>query len=170
MSDSQGEGSQEILTLTPEEEQNKTVPLTKYIGVKEMLGKREASLTEAQTKLGQATTQVTEQTAVVKNLETQLEQAKQSAVDPEQTKALTKERDDATTELATMKQELLLKEHGIKPEEVENMNAEQVQAYIKGKGQGKPAPDLGGGAGAGIVGSGRDLIRSGFDSLHPSGK
>ena len=165
------EGSQ----VTPTE---KYVPLTKYIGVKEMLKKREETLTEAETKVttlqGEVTTyqtKVTELETEVKNLGEQVTQAKQSAVDPGRIKTLESERDASKTELAQMKQTILFEKHRIKPEEVEGMNEEQIQAYIKGKGQaGKPGADLGGGAGATPQTSARGQIRSGFDALHPSDK
>lgn len=158
------EGSQD----TPSE---KYVSLTKYVGVKEMLVKREESLSQAQTSLTEAQTKTTGLETEVKNLGEQLTQAKLSVVDPERIRTLESERDTIKEELAQVKQATLLKEHKIKPEEIVGMSEDQIQAYIKGKGQaGKPGADLGEGAVAPPAGSGREKMKAVFDSLHPSDK
>lgn len=159
------EGSQ-VTELTDEEKASGSVSQTRYVGVKEMLGKREATLATTQTELEQTKTQLTTKAAEVKNLGEQLEQAKQSVVDPVKQKAL----ETAQEELALMKLDSYLKEHNITAEEIKDMTEEQVHAYVKGKGQGKPAPDVGLGSGGVVSGTARGLIRSGFDSLHPSDK
>ncbi|MBT9151610.1 MAG: hypothetical protein DDT40_01806 [candidate division WS2 bacterium] len=142
----------------------KYVPLTKYVGVKEMLGKREEALTVSQNR-------ITELETEVKNLGEHVAKAKAVAVDSERIKTLESERDAARAELSQTKHKALLKEHNIKPEDVENMNEEQIQAFIKGKSQaGKPGADLGTGGNISSPSTARGLIREGFDVMFPKGK
>ena len=169
------EGTQ---SLTPDGKG--AVPLTKYIGVKEMLGKEEKAHTETKETLTVSQTKVTGLETEVKNLGEQLKQAKESGVDPEKVKALEKERDDTKAELETKKtQELTtvkesLTKAGYTEEDLKEKSSSELTLLMKGleKGQGKkPGADLGTGTGSGVPpASAREAMKSAFDELHPSDK
>ena len=172
----------------PEGKTPGTVPMSDYIGVKEMLRKREEALVEArktsdtlQTQIEQGQAKVGELKAEVLSLTDQLTQAKQSSVDPEELKKVQEElvgvkeklKQSEVTILQT-KKAAITQQFGVNPDDVKEMSEIELDSFlrglqaVKGQGSGKPGADLGTGGGAGLPTSARDKMKTGFDELHPS--
>jgi len=141
-----------------------SVSMSDYIGVKEMLRRKEELLTSTQQEL--VTTQ-----SRMRELETKvsdLDERVKSMVDPTKVKDLEVERDQAKTELAQVRRTKILEGHNISPDDVKDLTDDQLQVYVeglkKGKGQvAKPAPDLGSGMGSSPKLSGREMMKQGFE-------
>lgn len=166
MADPVVEEKQVVGDGTPKEgdKHPETVPWSQYVGVKEMLTKREAAETELKTK--------------VQSLE---EQAKK-AVNTEQHEGIKTELSEAKTKLQTAtdelktnketalteKRDILVKKGNVPEDEVKNMSEEQVNGAIKVLASFKPKADMDGGSSADTPTGGKAKMQSGFNALHPS--
>lgn len=133
------------------------VPYTKYVGVKEMLGKTERILQETQGRLGSLQAERDEAQGRLQTLEQELTALKTTAIDPAKYQELQTQHTNLVNGLTELRRQALIKE-GVPVEKVQTLNMEQLnifeEAYrIAGsKTQDKvadttPKPDLGGGGG-----------------------
>lgn len=172
----------------PVVEDKNVVEYSKYVGVKEMLGKREEELASAKKELDTLKATDNEKGANVLKLETevqelndQLKTAKDSGVDQAKVEGLQKQADKLQEDMLQAKRLKVVVDHeGIEAEDVKEMSAMELGMFVKGlekaKGQVKPPegdkivpkPDLGGGEGVKEqVVKARDRMKAGFEQLHP---
>jgi len=150
-----------VVEENPTAKTEETVPMSKYVGVKEMLRKAEEASVEyratteqekvsAQSRIDLQTTQIEKLETTVKSLE----EAKKSLVDP-------KEHQKVLDKIATLEKGILdnrrksLTDAGAPEEEVKDLTEEQLTIYEKavkavGAGAKKSLPD-GGKGGTGSV-------------------
>jgi len=160
------EGSQ----VTPEE---KYVPLTKYVGVKEMLSKRESRLNELETEVKNLGEQLKAKSEVdpeeFKKIKEELEQKKDLSVE-EFNRIKTELEQVRTQELTALKTSLT--KAGFTEDELKDKSPAELTLLLKGlekgKGQGKPGADLSsGGMGSDSL-SPTEKIKTGLQELKTS--
>lgn len=138
------EGSKELTT-----DGKGAVSLTKYIGVKEMLGKEETAHGATKETLTTSQSRVTELETEVKTLGEQVKQAKESGVDPEEFKKMKEELETKKTQELTAQKDVLTKA-GFTEDELKDKSSAELSLLVKGMEKGqvkKPGADLGGGGG-----------------------
>ena len=134
-----------------------TIPWSKYVGIKESLGKK---LTSSEEK--------------VKNLEEQLKKAPNAdefnqikgELESTKTKLTEKEGELTKTKEATvteLRKNLIAK--GLTEERVKTMSEAELKVALEVLGDKKPLPDLGGGGGSGVLqGSPMELAKQAYES------
>jgi hypothetical protein len=142
-----------------------SVPYTKYIGVKE-------KFTRVETELKGQVSKLEEQLKAAPNAEEFTKtKGELDALKAELTTAKAELSSFKESSLTAKREALVLR--GIPKEKVSGLTEKEMDtlASIVGSVSGilpKPRPDFGGGGGGtGVVGSTKDRIRKGFETLHP---
>jgi len=169
-----GDGAEkEVVEGSQADPEAKYVSLTKYVGVKEMLGKRETRIGELETEMKNLAEQLKAKSEVdpeeFKRMVAELEQKKDLTV--EKFNQITAELEQRKTqELDALKTQLT--QVGFTEEELKDKNSAELtllmKGAVKGKGQAKPGADLGAGSGVSSAFSAREKMQQGFEQLHPS--
>jgi hypothetical protein len=157
-----------------------SVPMSQYVGVKEMLRKREQELlaqqatsetkiTSLQTELEGKTTQLSELVESAKNLEEQLK----GKISKEEHDKVLEALAGKDAEVLEVKKELICVQYGIDKDVLKDLNEKDLTAFVKGlsavKGKAASKPDIGGsGGGVSAPMSSRGMIKEGFSQLHPN--
>jgi len=175
MPDNVSEGSQDKTVEQGDKGHPESVSWTEHVGVKEMLKKREESLTtetqakeEAQKTLETSKTHMTELETEVKNLGERLK----AGVDPVEFKRINEELDKRKTQELEAVRTVLTKA-GFTEEDLKDMSPENLALLVKGAEKGqvkKPGADLGTGGGSQTPTSARAGMKAAFDEMHPSDK
>jgi len=144
------EGKNDVEEIQPDKdgEYPETVPWSKYVGIKESLGKK-------------ADTAITN-LEIEKQKVTSLEEQIKSAASAEDIQKLKDELTDVKGKLQSKEEELtnlqnssvaekreVLTKRGVPEDKIKDMTAKELDAAIMALGSAKPAPDLGGGGGSG---------------------
>jgi len=172
------EGAGEKPASAPTKQES--VPMSQYVGVKEMLRKREQELitqqatfetkvTTLQTELEGKTSQLDKLVESTKNLE---EQTKTRVNKDEHEKVL-KQLAAKEVEVLEAKKELLCTKYGIEKDVLKDLSEKDLVAFEKGlssaKGRATSKPDIGGsGGGVPSATTSRGLMKEGFSQLHPN--
>lgn len=169
---------------TQTDDTRQSVPMSQYVGVKEMLSRKEADLAAIEAKvaltegkLTEHTTKVQELTAEVKTRTDEITKLKESAVNPDEYKAAVNELTTLKTGLLDLQKQTIIDGSGGKVtlEDIKDFTQDQITLFEKGLKVGEvlktPKPDLkGGGGGDGAHTTGAQKMRAGWDQLHPEGK
>ena len=184
------EGSKEVVVPEPKEGtgekpapvqgKQESVPMSQYIGVKEMLRKREQELvtqqatfetriTSLQTELEEKTAQLEQLAELAKNLEEQIK----TKINREEHEKVLKQLAAKEGEVLEARKELLCAKYGIEKDVLKDLNEKDLAAFEKGlsvmKGRATSKPDIGGsGGGVPSATTARGLIKEGFSQLHPN--
>jgi len=163
--------------------EDQKVSMSQYVGVKEMLRKKEealadleAKVTLSESKLSEHTTKVQELMTEVKNREEQIKKIEESKVDPEEHKKVTEELTGLKTRLLDWQKQVIVdtSEGKVTLEDIKEFTQDQIDLFQKGLKVGgvlkTPKPDLkGGGGGDGEFTTGAQKSRAGWKELHPEG-
>ena len=161
-----------------------SVPMSQYVGVKEMLNRRDTELADEKAKNVITDGKLTEHTTKVQGLEAEVKartdeasKLKESTVSTEDHKKVVDELNALTTGwLELDKQAVVSGSDGkITVDDIKDFTQDQLTLFKKGLNVGKgtttPKPDIkGGGGGDGATTSGAQKMRAGWDELHPEGK
>ena len=146
------------------------VPMSKYVGVKEMLKKEEEAHASTKTQLSEVNTKVQNLEGQVTKLGEELKTAKESGADKETVDGLRNELAETKTKLDEAERKAVLAGHNVDPETVKELSTKELAAFIKGleaagnKGGEKPGADLGSGGGGSSLTKARDKIVAGLNS------
>ena len=161
-----------------------SVPISQYVGVKEMLSRRDADLADEKAKVAITEGRLTEHTTKVQGLEAEVKarteevtKLRESTVSTEDHKVVVDKLNELTTGWLELDKKAVVDGSGgkITVEDIKEFNQEQFTLFKKGLNVGKeaktPKPDLsGGGGGDGGTSTGAQKMRAGWDELHPEGK
>ena len=166
------------------DDDRQNVPMSQYVGVKEMLSRRDAELADERAKnvitdgkLTEHTTKVQGLTADVKTRDDEISKLKESTVSTEDHKKVADELNALNTGWLELDKQAVVDGSGgkITAEELKDFTKDQLTLFKKGLDVGKekttPKPDLsGGGGGDGAETTGAQKIAAGWNELHPEGK
>ena len=161
-----------------------SVPMSQYVGVKEMLSRRDAELADERAKNVITDGKLTEHTTKVQGLEAEVRaktneatKLKESTVSTEDHKVVVDKLNELNTGWLALDKQAVVDNSGgkITVEDIKDFNQEQLTLFKKGLNVSKeattPKPDLkGGGGGDGGTSTGAQKMRAGWDDLHPEGK
>lgn len=167
-----------------ESDDRQSVSMSQYVGVKEMLSRRDTDLADEKAKVAITESKLTEHATKVQGLEAEVKartdevgKLKESTVSTEDHKKVVDELNALTTGwLELDKQAVVSGSDGkITVDDIKDFTQEQLTLFKKGLNVGKgtttPKPDIkGGGGGDGATTTGAQKVIAGWAELHPEGK
>ena len=161
-----------------------SVPMSQYVGVKEMLSRRDAEIADREAKIAITEGKLTEHTTKLQGLEAEVKaktdeitKLKESTVTAEEHKKVADELNALNTGWLELDKQAVVDGSGgkITAEDIKDFTQEQLTLFKKGLNVGKetktPKADLkGGGGGDGGLTTASEKIKAGWAELHPEGK
>lgn len=150
--------------LNEKGEHPESVPWSRYVGIKEMLGNREEKFSKAETGLKEQITGLEEKLKTTTSPE-ELTKVKEELETTKTKLTETSEELNTTKEKTLTEKRGILTKRGIPEDTIKDMSVKELDAALVAAEHIKPGADLGGGGGSGaLVGSPQELAQRAYAS------